>query len=183
MGEFLSTALSFPTVIFSFLLVVVAGYWLVVITGLFELDDDAAWLGLGGVPAGVTLSLLIALAWLLCLIGSQFATGGLLIAVPFAAAGGAWLATRGLVVPLRRLFPDGDRHSRGDFVGQMCVIRTGSATHDFGQAEVTAADGSSAVVQVRTTGQDRLSRGDKALIFEYDADGEFFWVMPYESEL
>lgn len=47
MGEFLSTALSFPTVIFSFLLVVVAGYWLVVITGLFELDDDAAWLGLG----------------------------------------------------------------------------------------------------------------------------------------
>ncbi|HEX4818129.1 MAG TPA: hypothetical protein VFV66_35765 [Nonomuraea sp.] len=65
----------------------------------------------------------------------------------------------------------------------MCVIRTGTATRDFGQAEVTAADGSSAVVHVRTTGQDRLARGDKALIFEYDADGEFFWVMPYESEL
>jgi hypothetical protein len=72
--------------------------------------------------------------------------------------------------------------SRGDFVGRMCVIRTGLASHDFGQAEVTAADGSSAVVQVRTTGQDRLARGDNALIFEYDADGEFFWVMPYESE-
>ncbi|MFD2356791.1 hypothetical protein ACFSTC_57330 [Nonomuraea ferruginea] len=62
------------------------------------------------------------------------------------------------------------------------MIRTGRATPDFGQAEVTAADGSSAVVQVRTTGQDRLTRGQTALIFEYDADGEFFWVMPYESE-
>jgi hypothetical protein len=182
MTEFLDTALSFPTVIFSFLLVVVVGYWLTVITGLFELEDDAAWLGLGGVPAGVALSLLIALAWLLSLIGSQVASGGPLIAVPFAAGAGAWLVTRGLLVPLRRLFPEGDRHSRGDFVGQMCVIRTGAATPDFGQAEVTAADGSSAVVQVRTTGKDRLARGDNGLIFEYDKDGEFFWVMPYERE-
>ncbi|MFB9631470.1 hypothetical protein [Nonomuraea helvata] len=161
----------------------VVGYWLTVITGLFELEDDAAWMGLGGVPAGIALSLLIALAWLLCLIGSvAVASGGLLFAVPFVALAVAWLTTRGLLVPLRRLFPDGDRHSRGDFVGQMCVIRTGAATPDFGQAEVTAADGSSAVVQVRTTGRDRLARGDNALIFEYDKDGEFFWVMPYESE-
>ncbi|SDJ98152.1 hypothetical protein [Nonomuraea jiangxiensis] len=182
MTEFLDTVLRFPTVIFTFLLVVVVAYWLVVATGLFELDDDAAWLGLGGVPGGVALSLLIALAWLLALIGSQVTSGGPLAVVPFAAAAGAWLATRGLLVPLRRLFPEGDRHSRGDFVGQMCVIRTGAATPDFGQAEVTAADGSSAIVQVRTTGQDRLARGDNALIFEYDKDGEFFWVMPYESE-
>ncbi|MEW9550089.1 hypothetical protein [Nonomuraea sp. NPDC050783] len=183
MTDFFSMALSFPTVVFSFLLVVVAAYWLVVITGVAELDDDAAWLGFAGVPAGVTLSLLVALAWLLCLIGGQVVSGGPLIAVPFAAAGGAWLVTRGLVGPLRRLFPEGDRHSRGDLVGRPCVIRTGSATPDFGQAEVTATDGSTALVQVRTTGRDRLSRGDKARIFEYDKDGEFFWVMPHESEL
>ncbi|MCF6467288.1 hypothetical protein FAF44_02525 [Nonomuraea sp. MG754425] len=182
MSKFFDNALSFPTVIFTFLLVVVAVYWLTVITGLFELDDDATYLGLGGVPAGVTLSLLVALAWLLSLIGGVIVPGGALIAVPFAAAVLAWLAVRALLTPLRRLFPQGDRSSRGDFVGRMCVIRTGTATPDFGQAEVTAADGSSAVVQVRTTGQDRLVRGDNALIFEYDADGEFFWVMPYESE-
>ncbi|SEU33326.1 hypothetical protein SAMN05421811_111157 [Nonomuraea wenchangensis] len=184
MGEFFSTVLSFPTVVFSFLLVVVVGYWLIVVTGVLELDDgDAVWLGLGGAPAGVTLSLLIALSWLLCLIGSQVVSGGPLIAVPFAAAGLAWLVTRGLLKPLRRLVPDGDRHSRGDFVGQPCVIRTGSATPDFGQAEVAAADGSTALVQVRTTGADRLSRGDRALIFDYDKDGEFFLVMPHESEI
>jgi hypothetical protein len=181
MTEFLHVTLSFPTVIFSFLLVVVAGYWAVVISGLFDFDDgEAPWLGLGGVPAGIALSLLIALSWLLTLIGSQL-TGGALY-VPFLALGGAWLATRGLLVPLRRLFPNARQTSRGDFVGRMCVVRTGEVSADFGQAEVTAEDGSSAVVQVRTTGQDRLVRGDNALIFEYDANGEFFWVMPYESE-
>ncbi|AQZ67945.1 hypothetical protein BKM31_46615 [[Actinomadura] parvosata subsp. kistnae] len=182
MTDFLHIALSFPTVIFTFLLVVVAVYWLTVITGLFEAEDDATWLGLGGVPAGITLSLLIALAWLLCLIGSVLTPAGALTAVPIAAVALAWLAVRGLLKPLRRLFPQGDTRSRGDFIGQMCVIRTGTATPDFGQAEVTAADGASAIVQVRTTGQDRLTRGDNALIFEYDKDGEFFWVMPYESE-
>ncbi len=173
----------FPTVIFSLPLIVVVGYWAVVISGLFDFDGaDASWLGFGGVPAGITLSLLIAMAWLLSLIGSRFAAGPLLVAVPVVALAGAWLGTRALVSPLRRLLVKERLPSRGDFVGLMCVIRTGQATHDFGQAEVTAADGSSAVVQVRTTGQDRLARGDSALIFEYDADGEFFWVMPYESE-
>ncbi len=166
--------------VFTYPLIVVVGYWLTVVTGLFDTGEhDAPWLGFGGVPAGVTLSLLIAIAWLLTLIGSQLTT---LPVVPLPALAGGWLATRALVAPLRRLVPRERQPSRGDFVGQMCVIRTGRAGADFGQAEVTAADGSSAVIQVRTTGQDTLSRGDSALIFEYDAEGEFFWVMPYESE-
>ncbi|MEV0593441.1 hypothetical protein [Nonomuraea cavernae] len=175
--------LSFPTVIFSFLLVVVVAYWVVVIAGLLDLDEpDATWLGLGGVPAGITISLLVALAWLLSLIGSQLVSGPALTVVPVVAAAGAWVCVRAALTTLRRLVPEPRTHSRGDFVGQMCVIRTGQATSDFGQAEVTAPDGSSAVVQVRTTGTDNLARGDDALIFEYDADGEFFWVMPYEKE-
>ncbi|MEO3890616.1 hypothetical protein [Nonomuraea sp. B5E05] len=182
MTEFTDAAFSFPTVIFSILLIVVVGYWLAVITGLFQVDDDAAWLGLGGVPAGITLSVLIAVAWTLCLIGSQMVSGDLLVAVPVVAVAGGWFAARGLLLPLRPLFREGDRSSRKDFIGQMCVIRTGEATPDFGQAEVSAADGASAIVQVRTTGLDRLDRGATALIFDYDKDGEFFLVMPYESE-
>ncbi|MEV4565010.1 hypothetical protein AB0K12_14675 [Nonomuraea sp. NPDC049419] len=182
MTDFFSIALGFPTVIFTFLLGVVVAYWLAVITGLFEIEDDAAWLGFGGVPAGVALSLLVALAWLLCLIGAVLTSGGLLIVVPLAASALAWLAVRALLRPLRALFPQGETRSRDEFASQMCVIRTGTATPDFGQAEVTSADGSSAIVQVRTTGADRLKRGDAALIFDYDKDGEFFLVMPYESE-
>ncbi|WP_345392917.1 hypothetical protein [Nonomuraea salmonea] len=83
----------------------VVAYWLAVITGLFEIEDDAAWLGFGGVPAGVALSLLVALAWLLCLIGAVLTSGGLLIVVPLAASAAAWLAVRALLRPLRALFP------------------------------------------------------------------------------
>ncbi|MFI9595699.1 hypothetical protein [Nonomuraea sp. NPDC052265] len=183
MTEFFHAALGFPTAIFTFLLVAVVAYWLAVIVGLFDLDHDAPWLGFGGVPAGIAISLLVAVAWLLTLIGSQVLPDAALAAAPLAAAAGAWLVTRALLVPLRRAFPDGGRHSRGDLVGRPCVIRTGAVTPDFGQAEVASEDGSTAVVQVRTTGGDRLARGDKALIFEYDKDGEFFWVMPYESEI
>nr|BFE67179.1 hypothetical protein GCM10020092_004800 [Actinoplanes digitatis] len=39
-------------------------------------------------------------------------------------------------------------------------------------------DGSSAIVQVRTPGDDELRAGSIALIFDFDADGEFFWVVP-----
>ncbi|WP_327088692.1 hypothetical protein OIE66_41355 [Nonomuraea sp. NBC_01738] len=182
MIDFLGAVLAFPTVLFSALLVVVVGYWIIVLTGLFDLEDgEAAWLGLGGMPIGVSLSLLVATAWLLSLISGQI-LGGLPYLSLVIALAGAWLATRLAAIPMRRLFPDARQPSRTDFVGQHCVIRTGQVTPAFGQAEVTATDGSSAVIQVRTTGDDRLARGDNALIFDYAAEGEFFLVMPYEKD-
>ncbi len=74
------------------------------------------------------------------------------------------------------------QHSRRDFVGRMCVIRTTWVDRAFGQAEVRAADGSAANIQVRAD-ESGLRLGSTALIFDYDADGEFFWVMPYDAAL
>jgi hypothetical protein len=79
-------------------------------------------------------------------------------------------------------------HSRRDFVGRMCVIRTSWVDEQFGQAEVRADDGSAANIQVRQMDRNReaekpLRVGSTALIFEYDADGEFFWVTPYDAAL
>jgi hypothetical protein len=197
MGEFLDIALGFPTVLFSFLLIVVVGYWIMVLIGLADVEGDAgaegpsggclAGLGLGGPPAGITVSLLILLAWFTSLAGSVlldrlgFVATTLLVlslALLVLALLCAWLVTRLLVAPLRRLFPNGSEASRTAFVGALCVIRTGRVTADFGQAEVTAGDGSSAIIQVRQTGGDQLRAGSRALIYDYDVDGEFFWVMP-----
>jgi hypothetical protein len=62
---------------------------------------------------------------------------------------------------------------------------------DFGQAEVTADDGTTALVQVRVPSSDlpvagdadgtALARGSTALIFDYDPEEGFFWVMPYDA--
>jgi uncharacterized membrane protein YbhN (UPF0104 family) len=203
MREFVATAFGYPAALFSFLLVVVVAYWVLTVIGAADLDvlDGAegggfegslAGLGLNGVPPTVVLSLVIAFSWFACLAGTVLLNGAdlstpLTVVLGFVLVVLALLVgvavTRLLAVPLRRLFPNEPPASRNDFVGRPCVIRTGSVTHDFGQAEVTAADGSSALVQVRQSGQDVLIAGSTALIFDYDVDGEFFWVVPADSVL
>lgn len=225
MGEFVRTALAFPTVLFSFALLVVIGFWLLALMGGVSAHGHAghgghgqghgghghdhgghgdgghhgghgpggegllAAAGLDGVPVTVVLSLLTAVAWFVSLAGSALSDGTgahgpvrvlLGIAVLAAALAGAWSATWVLVRPLRRLFPEVRPPSREDFVGSLCVIRTGRVGTDFGQAEVTSPDGSSAVVQVRQTGEDTFASGSTALLYEYEPAGEFFWVAPFD---
>jgi hypothetical protein len=165
------------------------------------------------VPATVVLSLLVAVAWFLTLAGSAAVrSAGALGAVPraalyaavvAAALAGSWCATWTLVRPLRRVFPDVRAPSREDFVGRVCVIRTGAVTDRFGQAEVAAPDGSTAVVQVRTDGagtsapagssapadaashasntSTAFTAGSTGLLYAYDAEGEFFLVAPFDA--
>ncbi len=188
MSGFLAAALSLPTVIFTVPLVVVVGYWLVVLLGMVDSDTDPAgegglsWLGLGGVPATVTLSLLVAFAWFASLAGAEVGRRLHLPAVAALALGGAlvaaWSVTRVLVLVLRRVLPAGAEPSRADFVGRIGVVRTLRVTRHFGQAEVAAADGSTAVVQIRQTGADDLRAGQRAVLYDFDVDGEFFWVVP-----
>ncbi|GAB3872813.1 hypothetical protein GCM10029964_011880 [Kibdelosporangium lantanae] len=166
-------------------------YWVLTLFGVVDMDDDqlAGW-GFGGVPLVIVLSVTAVVAWLASLVGTVALTGtstgvrvGLGVVVLGVATVLGLLVARLCVTPLRRVFHTGPPVSRMDFVGRTCVIRTGTVALDFGQAEVTAADGSTAVVQVRQTGQDRFTAGTVALIYEYDTDGEFFWVAPVETHM
>ncbi|WNV91128.1 hypothetical protein [Umezawaea sp. Da 62-37] len=200
MGEFTGTAFGYPTVFLSVLLLVVVLYWLLAVVGVLDGDGAEvggfegvlAGLGVDGVPVTVVLSLLTAFSWFACLGGSVLLNGfdlsspltivlGLVVLLLALVVG--VFATRLLAWPLRKLFPNAPQASRNDFIGRPCVVRTGTVTHDFGQAEVTAVDGSSALVQVRQAGQDVLTAGSTALIFDYDVEGEFFWVVPVDSVL
>jgi hypothetical protein len=203
MGGSVGAAFGFPAVLLTFLLIVVLVYWALVLTGAMSFDTDGGdaggadgdgglldRLGLSGVPLMVVLSAVIAIAWFVSLIGTALLNGAgvgtgirvvvglavLLTALVFALAG-AWAVVR----PLRRLFASAPEVSRRAFIGRECVIRTGQVSEDFGQAEVTAEDGSSALVQVRQTGQDAFTAGSRAVIYDYDEDGEFFWVVPVDA--
>ncbi|MEU7191054.1 hypothetical protein [Streptomyces sp. NPDC045369] len=192
MGDFAAftrAALAFPAVFFTFALLVVAAYWLLVLLGGAGVDildggegvDGSA--GTAGLPVTVTLSLGVLIAWAVSLAGAAL-TGSL----PLRAAAlvlsllAAWAGTRVAVRLARRLLPPERVASREDFVGRVCVVRTGRVSSDFGQAEVRADDGSTAVVQVRTE-ETGLTAGSSALIFDYDADGEFFRVAPFDAAL
>lgn len=203
MGEFFAVVLAFPAVLFTFMVVVVAAFWLLVLVGGTDVDaldgdeggeaDDGilSGFGLGGVPLTVSLSVLIVIAWFVSLVGTVL-LGGLDAAAPvtvtlsivvlLVAVVAGLLGTRLLVLPLRRLYPDAPEASRMDFLGRTCVVRTGTVGQDFGQAEVTAADGSSAIVQVRQAGTAALTNGSTAVIYDYDAEGEFFWIEPVDNQ-
>ncbi len=185
MHDFVDAALGFPVAVFSVLLVIVVAYWLLIALGVLDT--------IVGIVAAAAVSLFVALAWFTGLVAAVLlhrhhvngpaAYGGVLVAA-LALSG---LITRLLMRPLRHMVPDEQVPSRQDFVGRMCVIRTGRVDLTFGQAEVRAADGSAAVIQVRQQrnqpAEEPLVIGSTALIIDYDADGEFFWVMPYDAEL
>ncbi|WP_436492722.1 hypothetical protein [Actinokineospora sp. HUAS TT18] len=193
MGEFVATTLRFPVVLFTFLLAAVILYWIVVALGVSEMDVvDTDAFGLGGVPLTIAVSLLVLVAWFAALVGTVFLVdaglgGPLTTALSFGVLLGALLVgllvTRLAMAPLHRMFPEHAGASRADFLGRTCVVRTGQVDETFGQAEVTAADGSSAVIQVRKAGDDALGAGDTAVIYDYDPDGEFFWISPVDSSL
>ena len=204
MGGFLRAVTGFPTVLFSFALAVVVAYWVVVLAGGAHVHGGHAGhgghhghggrhshgglqkvLGLGGMPITVAVSLVVAFAWFGALTGQVVLGGRHGGALLPAALAVGWSGARVLAWPLRRLMPaPAPPPSRRDFVGRGCVIRTGRVGPDFGQAEVRAADGSSALVQVRQSLDEAagpgsvLRAGASALIYDYDAEGEFFRVMP-----
>lgn len=197
MAEFLSVAAGFPTVLFSAALVVVVGFWLLVLVGTaehdtFDADVNVDALHLGGVPVAVSASVFTAVGWFLSFTGSVLLTdaglpGAPLLSLEATLLGvsifGSWWVTRWLVRPLAALFPDEPAPSRQDFIGLTCTIRTRRVDAGFGQAEVTARDGSTAVVQVRQNDGDRLALGSTGLLYAYDESGEFFWVAPFDAAL
>ncbi|MFH8472338.1 hypothetical protein [Streptomyces sp. NPDC018000] len=200
MREFLSAATAFPAVLFGAALFVVVFFWLLVLAGAadhhsFDADLDTGMAGIGGVPVTVSVSVMVVVGWFTSLSGTVLlhrsgVTGitraGLACAVFAGALLIAWAVTRTLARLVRRRFPDEPPPSRQDFLGRVCTIRTGSVSSDFGQAEVAAADGSTAVVQVRLLGPTDdtiLTSGSAGLLYAYDDEGEFFWVSPYDKAL
>ncbi|MFJ3090363.1 hypothetical protein [Streptomyces sp. NPDC086838] len=199
MREFLDATLSFPAVLFAAALVVVIAFWMLVLVGAadhhsFDADLDTDLAGVGGVPVTVSVSLMVAVGWFTALTGSVLVhrsgtTGAVRATLACAVLAGAlllaWGAVRLLVHHFRRYFPDQPPPSRQDFLGRVCAIRTGSVGTDFGQAEVTAADGSTAIVQVRQLepADTELTSGSSGLLYAYDEAGEFFWVSPYDQAL
>ena len=170
MTEFVAAALAFPTVLFSFLMLVVLAYWL-----------TAALIGMDHLHAPVlpiSISMFVLITWFAALVGTVLTPEGKLRYVVLAGAllAGA-LLTKILSIPLRSWTRPEKPASRTDFVGRTAIVRTARVTENYGQAEVTADDGGTAVVQVRAAQSTDLNAGQTALIFDYDAEGEFFWVV------
>lgn len=169
MTEFFAAAVAFPTVLFSLLVLVVLAYWLTV--ALVGLDLDAPVLP-------ISISLFVVITWFAALVGTVLTPEG---SLRYAVLAGSLLVgafvTKIVLIPIKSWTKPEKPASRNDFVGRTAIVRTTRVTEHYGQAEVTADDGGTAVVQVRAAQSTELNAGQTALIFDYDAEGEFFWVV------
>ena len=197
MVEFWQAVLSYPTAVYSALLVVVLAYWLLAIAGVVDfdhghldvhphLDGDVGdigvlasylvTLGLSGVPLSIAVSLVVLCAWTICALAAIW----ILPLVPtelltFVAGSGVLVGAFGLALPcaalairpLRKLFVTHNAISNAALVGQSCRIVTRSVDERFGRAEVATA-GASVNIRVWAASPNKLGRGVPARIVEYD---------------
>ncbi len=119
--------------------------------------------------AGRTLLPLMAGVMPLWLAGTLLMVMSVLLALPLAA-----LATK----PLEPVFRVNQAKRRADFVGQVCLVRTGRVDASFGQAELDDG-GAGLVIQVRSNAPFR--RGQRGLIIDFDDEREAYLVEPYED--
>jgi hypothetical protein len=238
MNEFLATAFTMPTAIFSVLVALLFFYWFMVILGALDLEildgvfdlveglfgggvdaaegmiegalegavegvaegvaeglgevagERSGCLGMSGVPLSIVGTFFAAFGWVFSYLGLSFlpatglALGGTALVVltgvgaTVLALGATMVATR----PIKKLFRLAPVTQNSDLVGRVATITTLTVDERFGQALVDDEGGSPILIQARSRETDSgLTRGTKALIFEYDRTGEVFYVAPYDE--
>jgi len=201
-NEFLTTAMTFPTVVYSVLLTVCLLYWLLAATGLLDVDaldgligtdSDAdasgaaamlARLGLSGVPVTVILTVLAFFGW----IGTYFVQLFVLNHLPDTLRILAGIATDVLVLvpgvlatslalrPLSALLFKLRPSSDTSILGRVAVVSTPHVAADYGMATVDDG-GAGLALQVRHDQPGRLKRGDRVVLIEYLDEQHAYRVM------
>jgi hypothetical protein len=146
-----------------------------------DVDGGGLWhvLGLGDVPVTISASLIVVIAWSGSLLAMHYLgvsgwftlavlVAALLIALPIAAL---------LIRPIAPVFAVKEGKSNADYIGHICTITTGRVDTGFGQA--TIEDGGTVLnIAVRCDQPDKLVRGAKALIIEFDSERQAYLVEP-----
>lgn len=204
MDPFYDIVLSFPTVVFTFLLLLTVFYWLLTIVGLvgvemLDVGMDGAdsvnslnvfsgllfKLGLNGVPVTIVISLIALLGWLISFVVVYFLFPWLpfgwlrfLAAVP-VLLGTFYLATMvtaTLIRPLRPIFIASNQEVQKQILGQAAVVRTGEVNRSFGEAYLEDG-GAGLIVKVRSYKDEIFKRGDRVVLLDYVASENIYRVV------
>jgi hypothetical protein len=201
-GEVLTVSMSFPAAIWTALVLLCAGFW--VLSGVFGLEADGldgaeaglgegteagdglfgagsllgllGALGLNRVPLPVAATVATLFGWLFTMIAVQVLGAEVSVVVGvvlLVVSVPVALTAGGLAVrPLGPLYEVNRGMSQHELIGRICTVRTERVDGRFGQATVTDAEGAAHVIHVRFPGTNQLTTGSKALIVDVD-DGIF----------
>lgn len=200
MQTFLDIALSFPTVIFSALLAIAIGYWLLTLIGLLdaelldlggiggegELGGISGVLlkfGLDGLPIALIVTGICLLAWVMCyfvdfLLLRQLspgllrtALGVLMLLVVFIVA----IPLTGLALqPLRPLFANLAGPEAPSLLGREAVVRSPKVGPTQGEADLDDG-GAGLILKVRSN--EEFTRGERVVLVEYLTDQNAYRVI------
>jgi hypothetical protein len=203
MTEFLQTALTFPTLLYSILLAFCAIYWLLASTGLVDIDaldgllggdgdsgdasDSAgllARLGLGGVPIMIVLTVLSFFGWLVTyfvhLLLLQHLPAPLRLIGGIATLVGALVPgvfiTSMLLRPVRKLIVKLRPPVPPSLLGRVGTVISPEVDGKNGRAEF-ADGGAGLILQVRVAPPTTFLRGDRVVLLEHDAAANTYMVI------
>ena len=191
--DFLNLALTFPTIIFTALLLVVILFWMITLLGfadidMFESDLDiepsssnsnsahsASNFGFGSIPITVSISLVVMLSWLISIYAHKFFAYLLGDGVLFYVFGLAMLVVSAIIAlpiaviiskPLQRFFSSVETSRSSDLLGLECTVVTGKVTPTFGQGRVNF-QGTEQLIEIRSHDEYPFSTGDTVILLEH----------------
>lgn len=203
MDTFLQIILTFPTIFFTFFLVLSAVYWLLTVLGFvgiealdMDLDGDSVAslnvfsgllfrLGLNGVPLTIVISLIALWGWVFCFLivyfvypwirvpWLQLVTG---IPVVVGVLYVSAIITAVIIKPLRPIFLASNQQVQKQILGQVAVVRTGEANRSFGEAYLEDG-GAGLIIKVRAYKDEVFKRGDRVVLLEYVAGENLYRVV------
>lgn len=204
MNAFLEAVLSFPTVVFTVMLVFFLLYgmatllgaidieWLDGLLGIDELDIDDNWLegglgalGVAGIPLTIVGGVSAVFAWFASYVGMRFLGESSLLVDSLAGLGAAivGLGLASIVLrPVKRMFDTAPAPVRKAIVGKICTIRSLRVDDATGTAEVEDG-GAGFIAEVRCFRENELTRGSKAIVFDYDAEQGIYHVGPIDPSI
>ena len=209
MGEFLTSVLMYPTVIFSGLMILVLMFWMVAMLGAIDieiLDIDADFdgdadldvdgggglidaFGFAGMPISIAISTIILFGWIVCLVLNAYAMPSVSEVLPKGASRVVvFLASAVLAVvlaaialrPVRKVFTGHKAVSKHALTGRNCRITSMTVTAEQGQGEIEDG-GAGIVAQLRCAQFNTLELHSRAIVVGYDAEQDAFTIEPLDE--
>jgi len=210
MNPFYQNIASFPTAIFTFLLVVCVLFWLIAMLGMIDLDsfdfgdaspdvETSAGHAMAGVfthfnlreiPLTVTLTLFSLFGWMISYYSVHFLSGlvdgSLRYPVGFAILLiGSYLSmwlTSWTCIPLRPFFRSSDQNKSQSLIGQVAVVRTSKVDMAYGEAFIND-DGAGLIIKVRSLDDQVYLRDQRVVLIEYVEDQHIYRVVSEDEFL
>lgn len=201
MDPFYSIVLTYPTVIFTFFLLLTAIFWAIAAFGLLDielLDIDVdtetgssgvlsallVKFGLDGVPFTIVLSFVSLFGWVTSYIAMSLVAPILSIDLLLYVVGSfvflfslyiGSVVSAWVVKPMKPLFVDPVQKSVKDILGQTAVVRSSIVNDQMGEA-VCADGGAGLIVKVRCV-ESQFVKGDEVVLLSYNDDTQVFQVI------